>query len=162
MKHTIEIEKHTSSWSLQINKGAFTPILSGYKSAKNALEAGSKKLLELIEDQTFDFGQGLVPAHKHKNGGGWVADSAHVDDTAYIGHNAQVYGETRVCGHARILDYAKVFENAYVYGYAEIQGNSKIYQRAFVYGNSVVSSAQVCGRVKICGETRVCINSFLS
>jgi len=24
----------------------------------------------------FDFGAGPVPAHKHKNGGGWVADTA--------------------------------------------------------------------------------------
>ena len=33
----------------------------------------------------FDFGNGPVPAHKHSNGGGWVADTASVADTAYVG-----------------------------------------------------------------------------
>ena len=35
----------------------------------------------------FDFrdGNGLVPAHKHPNGGGWVADTARVAETAYLG-----------------------------------------------------------------------------
>ena len=41
----------------------------------------------------FDFGNGLVDAHKHLNGGGWVADTAQVAETAYVGPNAQVYGE---------------------------------------------------------------------
>ena len=27
---------------------------------------------------TFDFGNGPIPAHKHSNGGGWVADNAQV------------------------------------------------------------------------------------
>lgn len=56
----------------------------------------------------YDFGSGPVPAHKHPNGGGWVADSAHVDDSAYLGPDAlvygdaRVYGETLVCGDARM------------------------------------------------------------
>lgn len=41
---------------------------------------------------TYDFGNGLVPAHKHVNGGGWVADTANVSDTAFIGEEAHVYG----------------------------------------------------------------------
>lgn len=41
---------------------------------------------------TFDFedGDGPVPAHKHPNGGGWVAESAHVDETAYVGSEASI------------------------------------------------------------------------
>lgn len=39
---------------------------------------------------TYDFGNGLVPAHKHVNGGGWVADTANVSDTAFIGEEALV------------------------------------------------------------------------
>jgi hypothetical protein len=41
---------------------------------------------------TYDFndGLGLVAAHKHSNGGGWVADSASVAD------NAKVYGNAWV------------------------------------------------------------------
>jgi len=30
---------------------------------------------------TSDFGSGPVPAHQHKNGGGWVADTAFVAET---------------------------------------------------------------------------------
>jgi NDP-sugar pyrophosphorylase family protein len=51
---------------------------------------------------TFDFGFGPVPAHRHKNGGGWVADSATVADTAYVGPNARVFGKARVGGEVRI------------------------------------------------------------
>ena len=38
------------------------------------------------DDDYFDFddGNGPVPAHKHPNGGGWVADTATVDETAYV------------------------------------------------------------------------------
>lgn len=42
--------------------------------------------------QAFNFqdGNGEVPAHKHVNGGGWVADTATVSDAAYIGGDARV------------------------------------------------------------------------
>jgi hypothetical protein len=65
---------------------------------------------------TFDFGDGNgpVPAHKHSNGGGWVADTATVADTAYVGPNARVYG------------YARVYENAQVYGYARLFGSVRV------------------------------------
>jgi hypothetical protein len=50
----------------------------------------------------FDFGDGNgpVPAHKHVNGGGWVADTAYVADTAFVGPEALVYGSARVYGNA--------------------------------------------------------------
>ena len=50
----------------------------------------------------FDFGAGPVPAHQHPNGGGWVADTAHVDDTAYVGRDAWVFGKAWVYGNARV------------------------------------------------------------
>lgn len=40
---------------------------------------------------TFDFGSGPVPAHKHCNGGGWVADTTSVDKESYVGPGAMVY-----------------------------------------------------------------------
>jgi hypothetical protein len=45
----------------------------------------------------FDFedGNGPVPAKKHSNGGGWVADTATVADTAYVGPDARVFGNAR-------------------------------------------------------------------
>ncbi len=67
-----------------------------------------------MEKTTFDFGSGPVPAHRHVNGGGWVADTAIVADTAFVGSEAWVYGEAqvydkaRVCGEARVYDKARV------------------------------------------------------
>ena len=58
--------------------------------------------------QTFDFGFGPVPAHKHPNGGGWVAD------TAYVGPDARVFGNAVVGSNARIYGYARVYGNAWV------------------------------------------------
>ena len=43
---------------------------------------------------THDFGLGPVPAHRHSNGGGWVADSANVSDRTYVGPLARVAGGT--------------------------------------------------------------------
>ena len=53
-----------------------------------------------MERTMFDFGFGPVAAHRHANGGGWVADSARVADTAFVGSEARVYGEARVCDKA--------------------------------------------------------------
>lgn len=47
---------------------------------------------------TFDFGAGPVPAHKHKNGGGWVADSASVAESVYVGPQARISGTARMSG----------------------------------------------------------------
>ena len=33
-----------------------------------------------------------VPAHQHPNGGGWVADTAHVAESVYVGPAARIYG----------------------------------------------------------------------
>ena len=53
-----------------------------------------------MSETTYDFndGNGPVPAHRHSNGGGWVADTATVADTAYLGPTAHVYGNARVYG----------------------------------------------------------------
>ena len=66
----------------------------------------------------FDFGDGNgpVPAHRHPNGGGWVADTAKVYETSYVGPDAQVYGDAWVSGNARVYGYAEVFGKARVNG----------------------------------------------
>ena len=33
-----------------------------------------------------------APAHQHPNGGGWVADTAHVAESVYVGPAARIYG----------------------------------------------------------------------
>ena len=61
-----------------------------------------------MSEQTFDFGSGPVPAHRHINGGGWVADTAHVDDTAFVGPDARVFGHGMVRGYGRVTDHGVV------------------------------------------------------
>lgn len=39
--------------------------------------------------KVFDFGEGPVPAHRHANGGGWVANTAEVEDTAVVEEDGQ-------------------------------------------------------------------------
>ena len=62
-------------------------------------ERAAERSGELSHD--FGDGAGAVPAHRHVNGGGWVADTARVDATAYVGPMAQVSGEAWVSGEAR-------------------------------------------------------------
>jgi hypothetical protein len=69
-------------------------------------------------------GRGQVPAHKHTNGGGWVADTARVDASAYVGPDAQVCGNAKVYGHAQLYGDARVYDYAKVYGHAQVYGNA--------------------------------------
>ena len=62
-----------------------------------------------VESVEYNFGSGLVPSHRHPNGGGWVADTAFVDATAFIGINAEVFGNARVLGDASVYDDARVY-----------------------------------------------------
>ena len=63
---------------------------------------------------SFDFGFGPVSAHRHTNGGGWVADTAIVEATAFVGPEALVCGEARVYGEAHVYDKAQVCGKALV------------------------------------------------
>ena len=58
--------------------------------------------------------------HQHKNGGGWVANTATTEDSVHIGPNAVVFGDARVFGDAW------VFGNAQVYGKAVVSDNARV------------------------------------
>lgn len=99
---------------------------------------------------TFNFGQGLVPARQHPNGGGWVADIANVSSSAYVGINAQVYD------YARVKNRAGIFDNARVYGNAMVMDNAAVVGDVIVEGNSLVGgSARVAGKSSIYGNAIV-------
>jgi hypothetical protein len=61
-----------------------------------------------------------IEGHLHRNGGGWVANTAHVDVSALVSGDAQVYGNARVSGNAQ------VYGNALVYGDAQVSGNAQV------------------------------------
>jgi hypothetical protein len=125
-----------------------------------------------IEMTTFDFGDGNgpVPAHKHPNGGGWVADTATVDETAYVGGaearvygNAQVSGNAKVSGNAWVFGNAKVYGNAQVYDNAGVSGDAQVFHDAGVFGNAeVFDNAWVFGKARVLGDAQVYDNARVS
>jgi serine acetyltransferase len=93
-----------------------------------------------------DFGDGHpVKAHKHKNGGGWVADSATVYKSAYVGPNARVFEDAMVLHNARVEGYAMVHgdavvqDNAVIGGVAQVCGEALVKDNVEVWGTTVVT-----------------------
>ena len=80
--------------------------------------------LEPLHD--FGDGRGLVAAHQHPNGLGWVADTATVALTAYVGPNAKVFGGARVIDYAQILDTAQVFGHAVVGDRVRVAADARV------------------------------------
>lgn len=118
---------------------------------------------EPTDENTFDFGNGYVSAHRHPNGGGWVADTAVVEDTALVEENALVFGQAKVLGDAKVYEGAWVYDSAVVqykariYGKARVSGQARISGRASVSGN-----ASVRGNAHVFGEARVSANARIS
>ena len=115
---------------------------------------------------TFDFGDGPVPAHQHKNPrgslGGWVADTAYVASSAHVGENARVYGKAQVSGSARVTGTARVFgsasvsDNAHVAGNATVRGHARVSDNVYVAGAAIVRGhARVYGDARVLGEAVV-------
>ena len=111
---------------------------------------------------TYDFGDGLVPAYKHTRGGGWVAHTAIVDDTVCVGPDARVYEDAVVYENALITENARIYgnvlvtDNAQVFGNARVYGNAEVSEDAQVFGNAEVSGyAKVSGNTEISGDAVV-------
>jgi len=107
---------------------------------------------------TFDFldGNGPVPAHRHPNGGGWVADTATVDSSEFVGPDAKVFGEAQVYGKARVSDSALVSGSARVYGEARVFGSALVFHSARVYDEArVFHSALVYDEARVYGSAGV-------
>ncbi len=113
----------------------------------------------ILPKETFDFGKGPVPAHQHKNGGGWVADTAHIDETVFVGPDAQVYefarvrGFARICDHAKVYDYARVLDQAIVCDSAKVYGCALVFNCTRIYNHGrVKDNALVYGYAKVSGQ----------
>ena len=130
----------------------------------------------MMNNTTYDFldGAGPVPAHRHSNGGGWVADSAQAAASAFVGpfakvfgnvliaadaliyRGARVYGLAIVGGNAEVGDNARVYGNAIVYDDAQVYDNARVYGNAQVFGNALVyNDARVYGGAVVYGNARV-------
>lgn len=69
-------------------------------------------------------------AHRHPNGGGWVAPGATVDATAYVGPHARV-----LAGSVR--DHARVEDHAVIAG-GDLRGNARVSALSVIRGNTIV------------------------
>ena len=78
--------------------------------------------------------------HQHKNGGGWIANTATVEDSVYIGSDAWVYGNAQVYGDAQVLGNAWVSGDAWVYGNARVSGDAQVCGSARVFGDAWVET----------------------
>ncbi len=145
MKYTIEIKETKSGWNFDVYNGRIHIFSTGFDSFHSVVNEACQKLL-FAKIETFDFGDGPVPAHQHNNGGGWVADTAHVDDTVYVGPDARVYGE------ARVLNGVKIFNNVRVYDQAQMLDRVILKDQARIHGTAIIE-----GSIVICDD--VCVNS---
>jgi hypothetical protein len=128
-------------------------------------------------------GQSEFPAeprgHRHPNGGGFIADSAHADATSFVGPEARVLGNAKVLDRARIEDHAVVVNatvkddavvsdyavidkdsvvggHARVRDFASVTGNSTLKDDAKVLEHAVLNSRKTCsGKVTVKGNAHV-------
>ena len=118
----------------------------------------SNKKRGQLEPMTWNGMQG----HRHPNGGGFVADTAHVDGTVYVGLDAKVYGYAEVYDNAKVSSNAKVYGNAKVFGNAIVCGDAKVYGNAKVCGDALVyGNADVFGTAKVYGNAEVYGNAHV-
>jgi len=73
---------------------------------------------------------------RHKNGGGWVQDTAQVDDTAYVGPDAMVLDRAKVLGNARVEGFAVVMDDAVLKDHAKVFGGALVNGKAVMQGYS--------------------------
>ena len=112
---------------------------------------------------TFDFGKGRVPAHKHPNGGGWVADTATVAETVTVGDKARVYDYATIDGTVRVTSKARVCHQAVIYGSCSIRGNALVRGTARVFGHADIwGAANIDGNPRICGIAEISGNAVIS
>ncbi len=97
-----------------------------------------------------------VKGAPHRNGGGFVANTASVAKTAFVGKTAAVCQKAKVSGQARISSWAKVRGHARVFGNARVSGWAKVRGHARVFGHARISGwAKVRGHAQVSGQARV-------
>jgi len=105
----------------------------------DASEWWESGMVRVTEDLTrrIKFLQRNAKGHSHPNGGGFVADSAHVAATAYVGPNAMVLDGARVEEHACIHQHAVVYgPKTVIRGFAKIGGKAWVFGDITVGGNA--------------------------
>lgn len=107
----------------------------------------------------FKDGKGRVFAHRHDNGGGWVADTAWVAPTARVTRNAQVFDYARVHDNCEITCQARVFNRARLFDSVVLSQRAAVHGHALVRNSvSIKDDCQIFGSAHVCGDTRMTNN----
>lgn len=113
----------------------------------------------------FKDGSGRVFAHKHDNGGGWVADTAKVADDVYVGPRCQIFNYASVSGKVKLHGRVKVFGHSCVHGAWQRSGilltkDAMIFGAATVRDDvSMTDTARVSGNACVSGTSRLFNNA---
>lgn len=110
-----------------------------------------------------------VEAHKHPNGGGWVANTAKVAPSVYVSSTSEVFDYAEINGHVIIRGKCRIFGNARIdgditiLGHVIIQDNVRISGRATIDGRIDIKNA-VCvyGTSSIRGEVILNNNAVIN
>jgi hypothetical protein len=108
-----------------------------------------------MSEYDFGDGKGMVPAHQHVNGGGWVAETAHVAATAFVSPKSKVFGKAKVIFDASLLGESEVADRAFVFDRASLTDSIAI-DDARVFGGAHLDEGSVArGHGVVCGEARL-------
>ena len=92
-----------------------------------------------------------INGHVHKNGGGWVSNTASVDASVFVGANALVLGTSAITGNVKIDGNARV-EDAVIKDNVSITGNVNIWKGRYsdnviIKDNAILNMCTVTGNV---------------
>ncbi|MBI2605472.1 MAG: hypothetical protein HYW49_05255 [Deltaproteobacteria bacterium] len=77
-------------------------------------------LLFVFHQQANAFDCGGYAGHKHPNGGGFVAETAHADDSVYLAEGVRVCGRAKIYGEVYISGFSEIYGHAIVlHGFSE-------------------------------------------
>ena len=91
-----------------------------------------------------------VDAHRHPNGGGWIANTAKVATSVYVAANSEVFGHAEINGHTIIRGRCRVFGNARIDGDITLLGDVVVKDNARIYGRATIT-----GRIDL--KNNVCV-----
>lgn len=89
--------------------------------------------------QVSEFCGGAV-GHYHKNGGGFVANTAHVDETAFVEKGAQVCDRAQVRDEAHVWNTSVISERAQISKKVHVNGDSRVSGDAKITDNAIIGS----------------------
>jgi hypothetical protein len=104
----------------------------------------------------FKDGNGKVFAHRHDNGGGWVADTAYAAPSVKITRNAQVYGFAKIYDSCQITGAAQVYGRARLYDGVQLRQNARVFDSAVLSDTAALEAgASAFGAAVIYGNSRL-------